>query len=290
MIRALLILLAATSLASAQPRFSFAVLTDIQYGDQPTKGKRDYRASMGKLRDAVAALNRERLEFAIQLGDLIDSKAADLEPILGVYNELHTKRYHVFGNHDFSAGREMLLRRLTPSAYYRFTTEGWRFLVVDGMDVSVQQPSGMEILESLRKVRAANAHEWNGGIGGKQLQWLRSELDDAAGKHERAIVFCHFPVLMQASTPAHLLWNHAEVLEILESHPAVAAWFNGHDHAGGYAERHGIHHVTFPGMVESAAKNSYSVVHVYADRLEVEGSGTAPSRVLSLRRGEYKAK
>ena len=29
------------------PEFSFAVLTDIQYGDQATAGKRDYRKSLG---------------------------------------------------------------------------------------------------------------------------------------------------------------------------------------------------------------------------------------------------
>src|SRR5947199_7400824 len=99
MTQVLLMLLVGTVCAMAQPRFSFAVLTDIQYGDQPTVGKRDYRASIDKLREAVAALNGERLEFAIQLGDLIDSKAADLEPVLGVYNQLHARRYSVFGNH-----------------------------------------------------------------------------------------------------------------------------------------------------------------------------------------------
>lgn len=283
MTRALLILLAATLFATAQPKFSFAVLTDIQYSDQATVGKRDYRASIGKLRDAVQALNRERLEFAIQLGDLIDSKAADLEPILGVYNQLHTRRYSVLGNHDFAAAREMLVRLLVPSPYYRFTVEGWRFLVVDGMDVSIRDASGMQMLEALRSAGAANAREWNGAIGREQLAWFRRELDDAARKGERVIVFCHFPVLSAASTPAHLLWNHAEVREILESHPGVVAWFNGHDHSGGYAERNGIHHVTFPGMVESGPRNSYSVVRVYEDRLELEGTGTAPRRVLPLR-------
>jgi len=269
--------------AHAQPRFSFGVLTDIQYGDQESTPKRDYRASMGKLKEAVEALNREPLEFAIQLGDLIDSRAADLGPILSVFDRLRARRYSVLGNHDFSAGREGLVPRLTPSAYYRFGAEGWRFLVVDGMDVSVRDAVGAKMLASLKSAGAKNAQEWNGAIGPAQLAWLRGELDDAAQKHERVIVFCHFPVLTESSTPAHLLWNHAEVVAVLESHPAVAAWFNGHDHAGGYAERNGIHYVTFPGMVESGSRNSYSVVRVFADRLELVGSGTAPRRVLRLR-------
>jgi len=282
MIAALMMLLAGATLATAQPQFSFAVLTDIQYGDQATLGKRDYRASLGKLHEAVSALNGERLEFAIQLGDLIDSKGADLQPILEIYNQLHTRRYSVIGNHDLAAGRETLERLLAPSAHYRFTVSGWRFLVVDGMDVSVRTTEGMRMLESLRKAGSANAQDWNGAIGRDQLEWLRAELDDAEQRHERVIVFCHFPLLAAASTPAHLLWNHTAVVDILEKHPAVVGWFNGHDHAGGYAEQNGIHYVTFPGMVESGKQNSYSVVRVYADRLEVIGSGTAPRRVLPI--------
>jgi len=278
----LIMLLPAATLATAQPQFSFAVLTDIQYGDQATMGKRDYRASLGKLHEAVSALNRERLEFAIQLGDLIDSKGADLQPILDVYNQLHTRRYSVIGNHDLAAGRETLARLLAPSAYYRFTVRDWRFLVVDGMDVNVRSAAGTRALESLRTAGSANAQDWNGAIGNEQLEWLRAELDDAQQKHERVIVFCHFPLLAAASTPAHLLWNHDAVVDILEKHPAVVAWFNGHDHAGGYTEQHGIHYMTFPGMVESGKQNSYSVVRVYADRLEVIGSGTAPRRVLAI--------
>jgi len=278
------ILLGAGSAAMAQPRFSFGVLTDIQYGDQETKGKRNYRASMGKLQEAVAALNREKLEFAIQLGDLIDSRGADLEPIQRVFNELRAPRYSVLGNHDFSAGREELVPRLMKSAYYKFGAPGWRFLVTDGMDVSVREEAGKKILESLKAAGARNAQDWNGGIGTTQMAWLRRELDEAARAHERAIVFCHFPVLTESSTPAHLLWNHAEVVEMLEGHPAVAGWFNGHDHAGGYAEKNGIHYVTFPGMVESGGQNSYSVVRVFEDRLEVEGSGSAPRRTLALRK------
>ncbi len=75
-----------------------------------------------------------------------------------------------------------------------------------------------------------------------------------------------------------LIWNHEAVRRILESEPAVIAWFNGHDHAGGYAAENGIHYVTFPGMVECGAQNSYSVVSLDAGRIEIEGSGTAPSR------------
>ena len=101
-----------------------------------------------------------------------------------------------------------------------------------------------------------------------------------ASAEERAIVFCHFPLLAEAATPQHLLWNCEEILRILQESPAVVAYMNGHAHDGGYALRDGIHHVTFPGMVESGERNSYTLVDVYDDRLELRGSGTAPSRTL----------
>lgn len=295
--KALTLLLLTPLLAIGQPappRFSFAVLTDIQYGDQAEAGKREYRKSLGKLQEAVEALNaRKELAFAIQLGDLIDSRAADLDPILAVYNRLAPPRRHILGNHDFAVPRDTLVRRLgMPGANYEFAFGGWRFVVLDGMDLSVaagsradgtpQRELGREMLERLRAGGAANANDWNGGIGQEQLDWLRDCLRRAARSRERVIVFCHFPVLREASTPAHLLWNHEAVRDILEAEPRVVAWFNGHDHQGGYAERKGIHYVTFPGMVESGEQTTYSVVNVYADRLELDGAGSAAKRTLRI--------
>ena len=284
------------ALAGAQePTFTFAVLTDIQYGDQPDSGKREYRRSLGKLREAVDALNRRGgLAFAIQLGDLIDSRAVDLDTILPVWQSLRTRVYNVPGNHDYSAPRAELQRRLElRDGHYEFTQPGWRFLVIDGMDLSVNTNSraastpehraGVEVLQHLKIAGAKNAQDWNGGVGQGQLEWLRGALARATAAHERVIAFCHFPVLAEASTTAHLLWNHDALREILEASPAVAGWFNGHDHNGGYAVRNGIHHVTFPGMVESGAATSYTIVRVFPDRIELEGTGSAPSRTLRLR-------
>jgi manganese-dependent ADP-ribose/CDP-alcohol diphosphatase len=252
---------------------TFALLTDVQYGDQPDAGKRLYRASAGKLADAVEALNaRGGLDFAIQLGDFVDAKLTDLDGVFPAWRSLKTKTYDVPGNHDFGFAH----------GPYEFTQPGWRFLVLDGMDLSVKT-GAQDMLDDLKRAKAPNAQDWNGGIGPMQLEWLRDQLKKAEAAKERVIVFCHFPVLAQASTAQHLLWNHEAVLKVIEGSPAVAAWFNGHDHNGGYALRNGIHHVTFPGMVESGDINSYTVVRLLDDRIELDGTGSAPSRVLKLR-------
>jgi len=283
---------AATALGGESRRFSFAVLTDIQFADQPALGKRDYRGSWERLSRAVTAINAANPQFAIQLGDLVDAGKYSLSRILPLYQALTARQYHVLGNHDFALPRAELMRHLgIQSSWYDFALYKWRCIVLDGMDISLsgraegtpEHDEAVAMLAAMRARHAPNAQDWNGAIGKTQMNWLRRVLREAAERQERALVFCHFPVLREASTPQHLLWNSDEILPILEQSGVVAAWMNGHDHNGGYAERHGIHHVTFPGMVESAVANSYTLVDVFDDRLELHGTGTAPSRTLSLK-------
>jgi len=63
----------------------------------------------------------------------------------------------------------------------------------------------------------------------------------------------------------------------------VAAWLCGHDHAGAYAERAGLHFITFQGMVETPDRNAYAFVSFNGDRMLIEGRGREPSRELVLR-------
>jgi manganese-dependent ADP-ribose/CDP-alcohol diphosphatase len=256
-------------------RVSFGVVTDLHYA-----------GSGDRLTRAVEAINAARPDFAIQLGDLVDLDASNLPRILPVCRSLTAPGRHVLGNHDFCVPRAELQRQLgMESAWYDFTAGGWRFIVLDGMDLSIPGRPAEEMLAALVASGAAHAYDWNGGIGEAQKRWLRGVLQQAAGAGQRAIVFCHFPLLAEASTPQHLLWNSEEILRILQESPAVAAYMNGHAHDGGYALRDGIHFVTFPAMVTSGERNSYTLVDVYDDRLELRGSGTAPSRLLALRPG-----
>jgi hypothetical protein len=169
---------------------------------------------------------------------------------------------------------------------------GWRFLVLDGMQESVAggwpetDPrflAGRDRLARLQAEHARNGVAWDGALGEEQRKWLRANLLEAAEKHERAMVFCHFPVLAESCRPEHLLWDHAQVLDILDASPALAAYINGHDHKGGYAARNGIHYLTLPGMVEHDAGQSCQVVDVFPDRLMVRQAGSQGGRELKLR-------
>lgn len=203
-------------------------------------------------------------------------------------------KYHVLGNHDFCADRATVLKKFgMPGAYYQFSTNGWRFVVLDGMNESVsggwsrEDPhavAGRNALEKLRAERASNAQAWNGALGAEQRQWLRGVLREAGERHGRVIVFCHLPVLPESSRPGYVLWDYREVLGILESEPSVATYMNGHDHKGGYAVQNGIHFLTFPAMVEHDVSQSCQVADVYPASLVVRQAGGAKTgRVLNLR-------
>lgn len=277
--------LAAALAADEKPAFSFGVVADIQYADKDTAGRRDYRASVEKLAACVAAMEKEKPAFLIQLGDLVEGGLANVDRILPVLERFSGPKYHVLGNHDLDAGRAGMLRRLgLARGYYHFQVKDWHFIVLDGMQVSVGDASGRKEYERLRAAGAPNAQEWNGGLGREQREWLHHRLHDATAVGDRAIVFCHFPVLAGASTPQHLLWDHQQVLELFAGEPATVAYIAGHDHRGGYAESGGIHFVTLKGLVETAPQESCKLFEVHPDRLVLRTAGSpAPERTLRLR-------
>ena len=119
---------------------------------------------------------------------------------------------------------------------------------------------------------------WNGGVGEKQLAWLKGRLAVAAKANEKVILFCHFPV-----HPAniHNLWNAEAITKLLAEYPCVTAYINGHNHAGNYAQLGKIHFLTLKGMVDTT-KSAYSVVEVHKDRLEIKGFGRQKDSKLLL--------
>ncbi|GAB3792657.1 metallophosphoesterase [Dyella agri] len=265
---------------TSAPLFSFGVAADIQYADKATAGARHYRDSLAKLDDCLGFWNAAPLDFVIQLGDLVDTGGlATLDTTWAAYARARAKSYSALGNHDFVAPRDQVIGALhMPSAYYSFKVRGWRFVVLDGMNVSIDGGwpkddahflEGQKINAALEQSGAPIAGEWNGAVGEAQRHWLAGELAEATAKREKVVVFCHLPTLPGSCQPDLLLWDHDKVVELLDACPTLVSYMCGHDHHGGYAERNGVHYMTFPGMVEHAAKDSSFIVDVHADQLVV---------------------
>jgi len=261
--------------AAEDPLFSFGVIADVQYADKPDRQRMHYRSSLSRLRQCLAELNRRRLDFTIQLGDLIDGYTRpdktpqkndvlksqhDLDRILPEFARLETRLYHVVGNHCLRAGRKTLHERLgLERAYYDFVPagiEGWRMVVRDSMGVGY------------------------GDLGKEQTKWLEKTLAKARQRNEQVILFNHFPLLAETATRYRVVFmkNQGAIRRILDRSGCVVAYFAGHDHAGAYANDRGIHHVTFQAMAEAPGRNAFAIVDVFDDRIVVHGFGSVPRR------------
>ena len=138
----------------------------------------------------------------IHLGDFIDRDYDSFDKVLPIYQSLKMPAYHALGNHDFDVADKWKAkvpeRMGMKSKYYNFKAQGWRFIVLDGNDVSFHaypkdsleyQNAGEYYREN--KIRSP---KWNGAVGEKQLAWMQEVLRGAEEKGEKVVLYCHFPV------------------------------------------------------------------------------------------------
>ncbi len=268
--------------------WSIGLIADCQYCNDPGSGVRKYSLSEHKLRQCVQHFNSLPLEYVIHLGDFIDRDFESFAVVKPIYNTLKMPGYHVLGNHDFSVA-DSLKNQIPevlgmPSRYYDFTVKGWRFIVLDGNDVSFHAyPDDSKAYQGVveyYKSHQLTAPQWNGAVGAEQIAWLRDQLEIAITRKESVVLYCHFPVYPDNM---HNLWNAKEMVDLLDQYACVVAYINGHNHEGNYAVKDGVHYLTLKGMVDTE-ETSYATMQVYEDRLEIKGFGREQDRVLLIRK------
>ena len=279
----------ALSFTDEKPLLRIGLMADAQYADIEPANTRYYRLSVQRLADAVSSFNDWPIDACFHLGDLIDRDYLSFDSILAPLNHLRTRCHQLLGNHDFAVDdqdkQKVSDRMRLERPFYAITMSGYRFLILNGTAVSTYAyPSDDErtllaadVLAKLKTENAPNAHSWNSGLGDEQIRWLRAQLEIATSTGEPVIIFCHYPVF--PANP-HNLWDSDEVLGVVDQFACVKAWFNGHNHAGNYGYRNGIHFVTMHGMVETAQRSAFARGALYADRLVLEGFGREPDRSL----------
>ncbi|WP_245450059.1 metallophosphoesterase [Chelatococcus asaccharovorans] len=280
--------------AQAGPDFRFGIIADPQYAPvvPNLKSNRYYANSLWKLSEAITTLNREDLQFVATLGDIIDRHWQSFDDIMPLYDALKHKKFFLLGNHDYDVAADYLNSVVRtagmPSAYYDFTGGGYRFIVLDGNDVSLfstpkghpKQEIARERLRKLQEANAMNAMTWNGSLSDEQFAWLQATLDKAKQAGEKVIILCHYPVF---PANVHNLWDSERIVDLLTSYDNFVAYFNGHNHAGNYGEVSGKYFVNFKGMVDTPDISAFSVIEVYGDKIAIRGFGRETSRSLSIR-------
>jgi manganese-dependent ADP-ribose/CDP-alcohol diphosphatase len=225
------------------------------------------------------------------LGDFIDKDFESLYRILPIWKKLKSPSYHVLGNHDFEVKdslKEEVIKQLNlKKRYYSFVKEDWRFIVLDGNDLSfhgaltrTKKEQTDSLFNLLKNKEIPYLKKWNGALSSDQLTWVKGELDAAIKNNQKVGFYCHFPIF---PIDQHNIWNREQFLSLIKPYENVKIFFNGHNHAGAYQIENNVHYVTFKGMVDTKNTSAFAKVKFEKDTVSIEGFYREPSRKLVLK-------
>jgi predicted phosphodiesterase len=236
-------------------RLRVGLITDLHHADKPSAGTRHYRETLGKLAEAATQFEKDRVNFIVELGDLID--AADsveteqryLKTINREFSAISKDRHYVPGNHcvDTLTKTEFLDGVEQKQSYYSFDRGEFHFVVLDACFRSDGEPYGRK------------NSQWNdANIPAAEVEWLQADLKSSSKK---SIVFAHQRLDVSND---HGVRNCPEVRKIFEESGKVLAVFQGHSHQNDLKDIGGIHYCTLVAMVEGsgAENNGYSVMEI----------------------------
>lgn len=241
------------------PSLSIGLLTDVHYADKSPRGSRHYRESLSKIEEASQRFKENKIQLAIELGDLID--AADsvpteqryLKTINRKFETLASERHYVLGNHcvDTLTKEEFLGEVGQEKSYYSIDKAGFHLVILDSCYTS----EGIAYGRKNFKWTDANVPE-------HELDWLA---DDLSSTKLPTIVFAHQRLDVQTS---HGVRNAAAVRTILEQTGKVKAVFQGHSHQNDLKWIKEIPYCTCVAMVEGSGvvENGYSILDLYPNQ------------------------
>lgn len=242
--------------ADAKRIVRIGLITDMHYADKAPAGSRHYRESLRKLSEAAKQFQKDKPEFVVELGDLID--AADsvqveqgyLKRINKDFAALPGEKHYVLGNHCvYTLTKEEFLGGVgQKKSYYSFDAGGYHFVVLDSCFRGDGKPYGRK-----------NFKWTDPNIPAAEVEWLKADLKSAKGQtivfaHQRLDVSNHYGVK-----------NAATVRKVLEESGKVLAVLQGHSHKNDYKEIAGIHYCVLAAMIEGSGEqnNGYSTMDLF---------------------------
>jgi alkaline phosphatase len=254
----------------------FGLITDSHYANRDNSGTRFYRQSIDKMRECIEIFNKEKVDFAIHLGDFKDedlNKNADdtlnyLKKIEAEFAKFKGPRFHCIGNHDVdSITKKQFLANITNTGiskeknYYSFDQKGFHFVVLDAnFDKTGKDHFYKE---------GADWQDVN--IPPTQLSWLEKDL---VKTKLPSIVFCHHPLFEYFSGEATMhVQNFESVQNIMVRSGKVKASMHGHVHNERFETVNGIQYISQFGMVdyEGLENNSFAIVSLTENQMKIDG-------------------
>jgi len=310
-----------------EPLFSFGLIGDVQYALDKRFGKnftetetRYYHDAINKLKLAVECWNKERLNFCVNLGDLLDGRNSEAgttekawKECLQVLSKLRWRRFDMVGNHELylwgnrkSMPKGLNVNDKSGSGYYAYEpAKGWLVLVLNSFGQSAipgseNEKETMAFLKSKNPNIGTKSADWskglkpellhympyNGGLGDAQRQWLKGQLGYALKNSLRVIIFTHVEMLHTRTFQETLLFDHEEVAKLLMNYKGVVhTIFTGHHHEGGYTFHKDLkvhcYSILCPLVIQEGAA-CHAICHVCKNgNIELKGFGKVKSISLS---------
>lgn len=235
-----------------------AFIADVQYCDCDDNGGREYRKSLGKLRETVNEINNAEVDYTIQLGDLIDRNLSSFDSVLPILDNLNNPLIHVLGNHDFEVEHKGIVPRILglENRHYKKEVKDFTIVVLDGQEISTfayDDENHPNVIKAKNYLESVDYTEkgWNGAMSEEQVKWLENILKT---NEKPIIIVSHYPIFPLGGQ--HNLWNDEEVYNLIEEYSEkVVGYYNGHAHK---EEIVGKYH-NLGAMVEKEGINYYTV-------------------------------
>lgn len=247
---------------------TIGLVTDIHHADKLHQGTRYYRESIEKFREARGKFTDLGVDFAVELGDLIDAAPTvddELRLLDQMQQELiqiNTPWHYVLGNHCVHTlnKEEFLGATSRRKSYYSFDHGGLHFVILDACFREDFAPYGR------------GNFQWNdSNMPARELEWLREDLRRG---DEPTVVFVHQRI-DRDPPDNHTVKQSPQVRQILEESQRVVAVFQGHSHQNDYQQIRGIHYCTLRAMIEGSGpeQSGYAILDAWPNgTLRVRGS------------------
>lgn len=227
--------------------------TDPHYARmEKTCGNRRPSLSLGKIREALEAFEREGCEVCVCLGDLVDvsptheEEIACVNEVMAAVREHHFLFYFVPGNHDYTSFSGEELEKLIgqPLPPYAVDLGEVRFIALDG-----------NFRADMRRFDVAGTVWDDAWLHPDQIAFLKTSL---AESEKPCVIWLH------ENLDNHVEWHHIlhnadEVRKILADSGKVRMVVQGHFHEGAEHVIDGIPYVTLPAMCEGE-RNAYRIL------------------------------
>lgn len=242
--------------------FCFALFSDVQYADRPSRIGRFYRNAIRKTAACIDEWNHSRMDFCVHLGDLIDCPNAPeegraaLKDMISVIDRCSHPVYFLLGNHDVDSVQpeEMrhALRLPGKTTWHSFDHKGVHFVLLDSN------------YDAEGRAYRPGTTRWNQCyLPDNELVWLREDLRQT--QTDVVVILIH--ALLDAMDNPHVVINAAQVREILENCGKQVIVFQGHMHSGHESVTNGVGYHTLPAIVNGRTRIVWWLVQVTEERI-----------------------